>query len=84
MNESSIPKQLHTILPRMDLQKKEGSVEIRVSRFLSRYRTTPQTSTGVSPAELLLGRTPRSRLDLAYPEMGRKVCLQVCSEKEAS
>ena len=30
-----------------------GSVETRVSRFLARYRITPQTSTGVSPAELL-------------------------------
>ena len=40
---------------------KEGSVETRVSRFLSRYRITPQTSTGVSPAELSLGRKPRSR-----------------------
>ena len=40
-----------------------GSVETRVSRFLARYRITPQTSTGVSPAELLLGRKPRSRLE---------------------
>ena len=30
-----------------------GSVETRVSRFLSRYRITPPTSTGVSPVELL-------------------------------
>ena len=37
------------------------SVETRVSRFLARYRITPQTSTGVSTAELLLGRKPRSR-----------------------
>ena len=27
-----------------------GNVETRVSRFLARYRITPQTSTGVSPA----------------------------------
>ena len=40
----------------------EGSVETGVSRFLARYRITPQTSTGVSLAELLLGRKPRSRL----------------------
>ena len=41
----------------------EGSVETRVSRFLARYRIAPQNSIGVSPAELLLGRKPRSRLD---------------------
>ena len=28
-----------------------GSVETRVSRFLAHYRTTPETSTGVSRAE---------------------------------
>ena len=50
-----------------------GNVESRVSRFPARYRITPQTSTGVSPSELLLGRKPRSRLDLVYPEIGRKV-----------
>ena len=50
---------------------KDGSLETRVSRFLSRYRITSQTSTGVSPSELLLGRKPRSRLDLAYPDISR-------------
>ena len=42
----------------------ERSVETRVSRFLARYRITLQTSTGVSPAELLLGRKTRSRLGI--------------------
>ena len=36
----------------------------------------------MSPAELLLGRKPRSRLDLVYPEMGRKVRLRQCVQKE--
>ena len=60
-----------------------GSVETRVSRFLARYRITPQTSTGVSPAELLLERKPRSRLDLVYPEIGRKVRQSQASQKLA-
>ena len=60
-----------------------GSVETRVSRFLARYRITPQTSTGVSLAELLLGRKPRSRLDLVYPEIGRKVRQSQASQKLA-
>ena len=60
-----------------------GSVETRVSRFLARYRIAPQTSTGVSPAELLLGRKPRSRLDLVYPEIGRKVQQSRASQKLA-
>ena len=41
--------------------------------FHDRYKITPQTSTGVSLAELLLGRKPRSRLNLVYQEIGRKV-----------
>ena len=60
-----------------------SSVETRVSRFLARYRITPQTLTGVSPAELLLGRKPRSRLDLVYPEIGRKVRQSLASQKLA-
>ena len=60
---------------------KDGSLETRVSRFLSRYRITPQTTTGVSPAELLLGRKPKSRLDLLYPEIGRKVRGSQMSQK---
>ena len=44
-----------------------GSVETRVSRFLARYRITPQTSTGVSPAELLLERKHSSRPTPSLP-----------------
>ena len=40
-----------------------------LSRFLFRYRLTPHSTMGVSPAELLLGRRPRSHLDLARPNL---------------
>ena len=33
----------------------DGSIEARVSRFLLQYRVTPQTTTGISPAEMLMG-----------------------------
>ena len=36
-----------------------GSIETRVSRFLLQYQITPQTTTGISPAEMLMGRRPR-------------------------
>ena len=42
------------------------SLQIQISRFLFRYRLTPHTTTGVSPVELLLGRRPRSKLDLIW------------------
>ncbi len=50
-----------------------GTVETQLSRFLFKYRITPHTTTERSPAELLLGRQPRSRLDLLHPDMNIKV-----------
>ena len=34
---------------------------------------TPQSTTGISPSELLLGRHPRSRLDLLKPNTTERV-----------
>ena len=34
-----------------------GSVRERVCKFLTRYRCTPHSTTGLSPAELMFGRT---------------------------
>ena len=38
-----------------------------------KYRLTPHATTGHSPAELLLGRQPRSRLDLLHPDVSGRV-----------
>ena len=37
------------------------------------YRLTPQSTTGISPAEMLLGRQPRSRLNLLKPRTADRV-----------
>ena len=42
------------------IKKLSAEMEARLSRFLFHYRTTPHSTTGVSPAELLLGRKPRT------------------------
>ena len=44
-----------------------GTLEERVLRFLTRYRSTPQCTTGVTPAELLFNRKMKTRLDLVHP-----------------
>ena len=46
-----------------------GCLETNLSRFLFQYRLTPHTTTGQSPAQLLLGRRPRSHLDLLHPDL---------------
>ena len=51
----------------------DGSVETKLSRYLMRYRITPHTTTGASPAELLMKRKPRCRLDLVRPSMESRV-----------
>ena len=52
---------------------KEGTLTTKVTRFLLNYRTTPHTTTGQTPAELLLGRQLRTRLDLLKPNLGSQV-----------
>ena len=45
----------------------EGSLRQKLARFLFSYRTTPHSTTGVSPAELLMNRKLKSVLDLLNP-----------------
>ena len=50
-----------------------NSLETRLSRFLFQYRITPHSSTGVSPAELLMGRRLLSHLDLVFSNLATRV-----------
>jgi len=51
----------------------EGTMEDRIARFLFTYRITPQSTTQMSPAELLMGRRLRSPLDLLKPNLAQRV-----------
>lgn len=51
----------------------EGSLEFRLARTLFLYRTTPHSTTGVTPAHLLMGRELKTRLDLLRPHLRRHV-----------
>ncbi|KAL5509176.1 hypothetical protein EMCRGX_G004493 [Ephydatia muelleri] len=55
------------------LKKTSGDIDTRLSRFLFQYRLTPHSSTGQSPAKLLLGRVPRSHLDFLFPDVADNV-----------
>lgn len=52
---------------------KNGSLEIKLSRFLFSYGSMPHSTTGLSPAELMFGRRLHSPLDNLCPSLERKV-----------
>ena len=53
-------------------KQKNGTIETKLSRFLFKYRITPHSSTGISPAQLIYGRRIRSHLDCIRPDLGKK------------
>ena len=55
------------------ISKLEGTIQFRLSRFLLTYRITPQTSTGLAPSELLMGRRLRTRHDQLHPDTTQRV-----------
>ena len=63
------------------LKKLTGPLELRIPRFLFKYRVTPQSTTGIAPAELLMGRRVRTHLDLLYPTTQQRVRAQQLAQK---
>ena len=50
-----------------------GSFETKLARFLLVYRSSPNTTTGESPAELLFHRQIRTRLSLITPSVSTTI-----------
>ena len=59
-----------------------GSLEAQVARFLFTYRITPQTTTGISPSELLLGQRLGCHLDFICPNLDSRVHQNQCRQKD--
>ena len=51
----------------------EGTIDIKLARFLFNYRITPHSTTGIAPAELIFGRQLRTRFDLLQPDLASKL-----------
>ena len=66
-----------------DAMKKQSqdTLQTRVSRFLFQYRNTPHTTTGISPAELLMGRQVRTHLSLLFPNTESRVACKQENQK---
>ena len=50
-----------------------GTMNQKIARFLLSYRSSPHSTTQVSPAELFLNRNIRTRLDIMRPNLGTKI-----------
>jgi len=50
-----------------------ASLDTKLSRWLFDYRTTPHSTTGIAPVELLMGRRLQTRLSLLFPNLTGKV-----------
>ena len=68
-----VERAVQTFKVAMEKANTEIPIPTRVSRFLFHYRITPQSTTGISPAELLLGRRPRCHLDQLRPDLAKRV-----------
>lgn len=61
---------------------KGRSIKHRLADFLLRYRTTPHSTTGATPAELLMRRRLRTRLTLVKPDLAKTVESKQNKQKE--
>ena len=58
---------------KMSMKKATTTSDSEISRFLFIYRNTLHTTTGITPAELLLHRKPRSLLTMLRPSTAERV-----------
>ena len=58
------------------LRKQEGPIHTKLINLLFYYRITPQTTTGLCPAELLMGRRLHCKFTLLHPDTGKRPKLQ--------
>ena len=64
------------------LKKTIGNLEDRLCNFLTRYRVTPQSTTGQTPAEFVLKTPPRTRLDLLHPSIQNCVIQKQANDQQ--
>ena len=60
-----------------------GSVQTKLSRFLLSYRTTPHSTTGVPPAELLMKQRLHTQLNQLVPSVANRVRNKQSQQKAA-
>ena len=82
-SNGSVERLVQTFKRSLQTSAKDGySLNHRIANFLLSYRTTPHTTTGVTPASLFVGRELRTKLDLLKPDINRRVCEKQARQKE--
>ena len=66
------------------LKKYTGPRTTAVAQFLAKYRVTPCVTTGRAPAELLLGRLPRTKLSLLKPSLQARMQSEISTKVSRS
>jgi len=64
------------------MKEGKGNITEKLSKFLFKYRITPHSTTGIPPAELLMGRKIRPKLDLLQPNLTSKVQQSQMAQKK--
>ena len=68
----------------MEARPKGRTIRHQISVLLLQYRSTPNTSTGKTPSELLVKRVLRTRLSLVKPTVGGEIRDRQESQTEAA
>lgn len=74
-------REVRTFKPRMKALSTIRDLELRLQTFLISYRTTPQRTTGKTPAELMFGRRIKTRLELLKPCVSTHIDMSVVRQK---
>nr|XP_022910493.1 uncharacterized protein K02A2.6-like [Onthophagus taurus] len=64
---------VQTVKNSLRAQIGEGDLLLNLCRFLMQYRKTPNATTGISPAEMLLNRKIRTTIDLIRRYVGTEI-----------
>ena len=54
-------------------QEKGTKFGVSMSEFLRTYRNVPHTGTNQTPAEIIIGRAPRTHISMVLPNMGERM-----------
>lgn len=71
--ERSVQSFKHSLEKMLQDKRKCDSVDSKIKRFLLAHRSAPNVTTGLSPAELFLGRPIRTLMNLVHPCTANKV-----------